>query len=200
MKRKETFGTSGVRVKVRMFAGWNYPKDMTHNADWVKAAYDGGVPMGGDLSAPNGASAPTLLVHALKDPNSGNLYCIAFRSSRFPPRTARARKKSTTSCGAAIASWTQKLEESLPSENTVDIKTATFTNSIGAPELIGQWTDPSFDPQASVTYYARVLEIPTPRWSNRPGREAQPAAKPRCACHSSQQRAWTSPIWYTPTK
>ena len=73
MKRKETFGTSGVRIKVRMFAGWNYPKDITHNGDWVKAAYDGGVPMGGDLPVQAGAAAPTFILHAIKDPNSGNL-------------------------------------------------------------------------------------------------------------------------------
>jgi hypothetical protein len=197
MKRKETFGTSGVRVKVRMFAGWNYPKDMTHNADWVKAAYDGGVPMGGDLSAPNGVSAPTLLVHALKDPNSGNLDRIQII------KISTKNGKSTEKIYDVVWSGDRKLDPKtgrVPAVgNTVDIKTATFTNSIGAPELIGQWTDPSFDPQASVTYYARVLEIPTPRWStywaaklNLPPNPGVPA--------TVQQRAWTSPIWYTPTE
>jgi hypothetical protein len=197
MKRKETFGTSGVRIKVRMFAGWNYPKDMTHNADWVKAAYDGGVPMGGDLSAPTGASGPTLVVHALKDPNSGNLDRIQII------KVSTKNGKSTEKIYDVVWSGDRKLDSKTgkipPVGNTVDVKTATFTNSIGAPELISQWTDPSFDPKASITYYARVLEIPTPRWStywaaklNLPPNPGVPA--------TIQQRAWTSPIWYTPAK
>jgi hypothetical protein len=194
-RRKETFGTSGVRIKARMFAGWNYPKDMTKQADWVKAAYEGGVPMGGDLTPKAGAAAPTLVVHAIKDPESGNLdriqiikistkngkstekvYDVAWSGDRKPdPRTGKV---------PAVG-------------NTVDIKTATYTNNIGATELIGEWTDPAFDPDAYVTYFARVLEIPTPRWStywaaklNLPPNPTVPA--------TVQQRAWTSPIWYTP--
>jgi len=82
--------------------------------------------------------------------------------------------------------------------STVDVKTATFTNTIGAPELVGQWTDEEFDPETSTTYYARVLEIPTPRWSTYWAAKLnlQPNPKEPAAI---QQRAWTSPIWYEPT-
>src|SRR5271169_376155 len=197
MKRKETFGTSGVRIKVRMFAGWNYPKDLIQKADWVKAAYEGGVPMGGDLSSTARRTAPTLIVHALKDPNSGNLDRVQII------KVSTKNGKSTEKVYEVVWSGDRKADPKtgkVPAVgNTVDVKTATFTNSIGAPELVGEWTDPAFDPKASVTYYARVLEIPTPRWStywaaklNLPPNPGVPA--------TVQQRAWTSPVWYTPGK
>lgn len=196
-KRKETFGTSGVRIKVRMFASWNYPQGMTKQADWVKAAYDKGVPMGGDLSAPSGSGKPTLLLHAIKDPQSGNLDRIQII------KITTKNGKSTEKIYDAVWSGDRKPDPKtgkVPAVgNTVDVKTATYSNSIGATELLGEWTDPDFDPQAYVTYYARVLEIPTPRWStywaaklNLPPNPTVPA--------TVQQRAWTSPIWYTPGK
>ena len=163
MKRKETFGTSGGGCQVRMFASWNYPKDMTKNADWVKAAYDGGVPMGSDLPTQGSGSAPTFVVHALKDPNSGNLDRIQII------KISTKNGKSQERIYEVVWSGDRKVNRrrgKIPAVgNTVDVKTATYTNSIGATELIGEWTDPAFDPKASATYYARVLEIPTPRWS-----------------------------------
>jgi hypothetical protein len=194
-KRKETFGTSGTRIKVRMFAGWKYPKDLTKNADWVKSAYADGVPMGGDLSAPAGNGGPTFLLHAVKDPQSGNLDRIQII------KVTTRNGKSTERIYDAVWSGDRKPDAKtgkVPAVgNTVDVKTATYTNNIGATELLGEWTDPDFDPNAYVTYYARVLEIPTPRWStywaaklSLPPNPAVPAV--------DQQRAWTSPVWYTP--
>jgi hypothetical protein len=195
MKRKETFGTSGVRIKIRMFAGWNYPKDITKNTDWVKAAYDGGIPMGGDLHAPSTKTAPMFIVHAMKDPNSGNLDRIQI--IKISTKNGKSTEKIYDVVWGGDRRPDPKTGKVPAVGNTVDVKTATFTNSIGAPELVGEWTDPSFDPQASATYYARVLEIPTPRWStywaaklNLPPNPGVPA--------TVQQRAWTSPIWYTP--
>ena len=196
-KRKETFGTSGTRIKLRMFGGWNYPKDMTKQADWVKAAYAGGVPQGGDLIPHAGAVAPTFVVHAIKDPNSGNLDRVQII------KISTRNGKSTEHIYDVVWSGDRKPDPKTGKVaavgNTVDIKAATYTNSIGATELIGEWTDPSFDPKAYATYYARVLEIPTPRWStywaaklNLPPNPTVPA--------TVQQRAWTSPIWYTPAK
>ena len=195
MKRKETFGTSGVRMKVRFFAGWNYPKDMTQKPDWVKAAYDGGVPMGGDLPARAGAVAPTFAVHAVKDPNSGNLDRIQII------KIATKNGKSVEKVFDVVWSGDRKPDPKtgkVPSVgNTVDVKNASYTNSIGATELIGEWTDLSFDPEAHATYYARVLEIPTPRWSTYWAAKLGLAPNPNVAA-TVQQRAWTSPIWYTP--
>ncbi len=197
MKRKETFGTSGVRVKVRMFAGWDYPKDMTQKADWVKAAYDGGVPMGGDLPAHTGKGGPTFAVHALKDPNSGNLDRIQI--VKIATKNGKSEEKVVDVVWSGDRKADPKTGKVPAVGNTVDVKTATYTNSIGATELVGEWTDPAFDPAASATYYARVLEIPTPRWStywaarlNLPPNPTVPA--------TVQQRAWTSPVWYTPAK
>ena len=196
-QRKETFGTSGVRIKVRLFAGWNYPTDMTKQADWVKAAYEGGVPMGGDLTQKAGAAAPTLVVHAIKDPDGGNLDRIQII------KIATKNGKSKETIYDVVWSGDRKPDPKtgkVPAVgNTVDVKTATYSNSIGASELIGEWTDPSFDPSAPATYYARVLEIPTPRWSTYWAAKLGLPPNPTVPA-TIQQRAWTSPVWYTPAK
>ncbi|HVP49707.1 MAG TPA: DUF3604 domain-containing protein [Candidatus Bathyarchaeia archaeon] len=194
-KRKETFGTSGVRIKVRMFAGWNYPSEMTKNSDWIKMAYDKGVPMGGDLSVPAGSKAPTFVVHAVKDPESGNLDRIQI--IKIVTKNGKSHEEIYDVVWSGDRKSDPKTGKISPVGNTVDVKSATYTNSIGAAELLGEWTDTDFDPNAYATYYARVLEIPTPRWStywaaklNLPPNRSVPA--------TDQQRAWTSPIWYTP--
>jgi hypothetical protein len=195
-KRKETFGTSGTRMKVRMFGGWNYAKDLVKSSDWLKTAYADGVPMGGDLALPPANGAPTFLVHALKDPDGANLDRIQII------KIATKNGKSTEKIFDAVWSGDRKPDAKgkVPAVgNTVDVKAATYTNSIGSAELAGEWTDPEFDATANVTYYARVLEIPTPRWStywaakiNLPPNPAVPT--------TVQHRAWTSPIWYTPAQ
>ena len=196
LKRKECFGTSGTRVKVRMFAGWDYNSDLIKNNDWVKQAYALGVPMGADLPVSSAGNKPKFLVQAVKDPNSGNLDRIQII------KVSTKNGKSTEKIYDAIWSGDRKIDASgklAAIGNTVDTKTATYTNSIGSVELIGYWEDTDFDPQAYVTYYARVIEIPTPRWTtylavkhNVPLSTAVPAF--------IQERAWTSPVWYTPSK
>jgi hypothetical protein len=196
-KRKETFGTSGVRIKVRMFAGWKYPGDLTKNSAWVKTAYSDGVPMGGDLAAPSGKGGPTFLLHAVKDPQSGNLDRIQI--IKITTKNGKSQEKVYDAVWSGDRKPDPKTGKVPAVGNTVDVKTATYTNNIGATELLGEWTDPSFDPDAYATYYARVLEIPTPRWStywaaklNLPPNPTVPAPV--------QERAWTSPVWYTPAK
>jgi uncharacterized protein DUF3604 len=194
LKRKECFATSGPRIKVRMFAGWNYDAQMLKKDDWVKQAYAGGVPMGADLPAGNGK--PKFLLQAIKDPNSGNLDRIQII------KVTTKNGKSTEKIYDVAWSGSRKLDSKgkLPAiGNTVDVKNATFTNTIGSAELIGYWEDADFDPQSYVTYYARVIEIPTPRWStylaakhNLPPSKIVPT--------TIQERAWTSPVWYTPSK
>jgi hypothetical protein len=196
-KRKETFGTSGTRIKVRMFAGWNYPKDMTKQADWVKAAYDGGVPMGGDLTPQARATAPTFVVHAIKDPNSGNLDRVQI--IKISTRNGKSKETVYDVVWSGDRKADPKTGKVPAVGNTVDIKAATYANSIGATELIGEWTDPSFDPKAHATYYARVLEIPTPRWSTYWAAKLNLPPNPNVAA-TVQQRAWTSPVWYTPAE
>ncbi len=195
MKRKETFGTSGVRIKVRMFAGWNYPKDITRDGDWVKTAYDGGVPMGGDLPVQAATTSPTFILHAIKDPNSGNLDRIQI--VKITTKNGKSQEKVFDVLWSDERKVDPKTGKLPAVGNTVDIKNATYTNSIGATELVGQWTDPAFDPKASATYYARVLEIPTPRWSTYWAAKLGVPPNPTVPA-TVQQRAWTSPIWYTP--
>ena len=198
MYRKETFGVSGPHIKVRFFGGWGYNKDILSGKDWVHQSYAGGVPMGADLPplpATTGA-APTFVLWAVKDPTSANLdriqvikgwtqngqsfekiFDVAWSGDRKPePGTGRI---------PAIHS-------------TVDLQTATYTNSVGSTELKTVWSDPEFDASLHAFYYARVLEIPTPRWtliqavkSGFPPADVVPL--------TGQERAWTSPIWYTPS-
>jgi Protein of unknown function (DUF3604) len=196
LKRKECFATSGSRVKVRMFAGWDYISDLIKNNDWVKQAYASGVPMGADLPVSSSGNKPRFLVQAVKDPNSGNLDRIQII------KVSTKNGKSTEKIYDVVWSGDRKKDANgklAAVGNTVDIKTATYTNSIGSAELISYWEDTDFDPQAYVTYYARVLEIPTPRWTtylavkhNMPLSTTVPAF--------IQERAWTSPVWYTPAK
>lgn len=194
MKRKEVFGTSGVRIRVRLFGGWDYKDNILDDKDWVKAGYSHGVPMGADLPAKKGKE-PTFIVWATKDPEDGNLdriqivkgwtrdgqifekvYDIAWSGDRKPdPKTGKV---------PAVG-------------NTVDSKTATYTNTIGAVELKKVWKDPEFDPSLHAFYYVRVLQIPTPRWTTYDAvKEGAPL--PAGIDATVQERAWTSPIWYTP--
>lgn len=196
LKRKETFGTSGVRLKVRMFAGFDYPKDLTKQADWIRTAYGKGVPMGGDLPAPAAGAKPTFLVHAIKDPNSGNLDRIQIVKVWTKNGTSHEMEYNVVWSGDRVPD--AKTGKIPAVGDTVDVKTATYTNSIGTAELAGEWTDPDFDPEASATYYARVLEIPTPRWSTYWAAKLGLPPNPKASA-SVQQRAWTSPIWYAPS-
>lgn len=194
--RKETFGTSGPLIRVRFFGGWGYDEDIVNDSDFVRKAYAGGVPMGGDLPPkPSGAKAPTFAVWALKDPESGNLDRLQIIKGWYDS-TGNGRQK------VYEVAWSDNREmdeqgKVPPVGNTVDVATATYTNSIGDNQLAGVWTDPDFDPSQHAVYYARVIEIPTPRWSTydavKLGIPPHPGAPT-----TLQERAWTSPIWYTP--
>jgi hypothetical protein len=197
MKRKEVYGTSGPLIRLRFFGGWGYPSNLTSDKDFVKKAYAGGVPMGGDLPAmPSSAKAPTFAVWALKDPESGNLDRVQIIKG-FINRWGRTDEKIYNvawSDGRQADAGTGELP---PVGNTVDVKKATYTNDIGDTQLAAVWTDPDFDPKQKAVYYVRVIEIPTPRWStydaarnNLPLSDLVPA--------TIQERAWSSPIWYAP--
>jgi hypothetical protein len=195
MKRKETYGTSGTLIRLRFFGGWDYPKNLVKDQDFVKKAYKGGVPMGGDL--PKIASkAPIFAVWALKDPESGNLDRIQIIKG-FINKWGRTDEKIYDVALSDGRKADPKTGKIAPVGNTVDIKKATYTNDIGDSQLSAVWTDPDFAPRQKAVYYVRVLEIPTPRWST------YDAAKNNLPLASDvpatiQERAWSSPIWYTP--
>jgi len=195
MKRKEAYGTSGPLIRLRFFGGWDYADDLTGDEEFVKKAYDTGVPMGGDLPAmTEGMEAPTFAVQALKDPQSGNLDRIQIIKGWVERGKAKERIYNVAlSDGRTVG----KKGKVAPVGNTVDIGKATYTNDIGDTQLSVVWTDPNFNPKQRAVYYVRVLEIPTPRWSTYDAAKlgVQP---PKGVPATIQERAWSSPIWYTP--
>jgi len=195
LRRRETFATSGSRLKIRFFGGWGFSQDTPNEPCWLAMAYANGVPMGGDLpKRPSHQQSPKFVISVLKDPDGANLdraqivkvwlegdqyrekvFDVVWSDRRIPdPKTNR-----------------------LPAVgNTVDLKNGTYANTIGAVELKGVWVDPEFSANTSAVYYLRVLEIPTPRWSTlyavRTG-----AVLPSNVPGVVQQRGWSSPIWYS---
>ena len=194
MQRKETFAVSGPHIKVRLFGGWEYAAADLSGTDWVKTGYAKGVPMGGDLPPAKG-KAPTFIVWAVKDPTSGNLDRIQIVKGWSKSGQSFEKVFDVVWSGERKPNkWTGVVP---PIGNTVDVETAAYTNTIGAVELKTVWTDPEFDPGVHAFYYARVLEIPTPRWTTIQAKQLG-IAPPDVVAATLQERAWSSPIWYTP--
>ena len=194
MMRKEVYATTGSRMMVRFFGGWEYTADDLSSRSPAFAGYQKGVPMGGDLPARAADAAPSFMVYALRDPIGANLDRIQIVKGWSDDRGNTGEKVyDVVWSGDRSPGSDGKLP---PVGNTVDAARATYSNTIGASELGTVWTDPDFDPDQRAFYYVRVLEIPT-RWSTydafRFGVEI-----PEGAPVSTQERAYTSPIWYTP--
>jgi hypothetical protein len=199
MYRKETFGVSGPHIKVRFFAGWGYNKDVLNAKDWVKQSYAGGVPMGADLPPmPSGGkgTAPRFVIWAVKDPTSANLDRIQVVKGWTQNGQSFEKIFDVVWAGDRKPDkWTGRVPAI---RSTVDLDKATYTNDVGLAELKTAWTDPEFDASLHAFYYARVLEIPTPRWTLIQAVKSG-LPPPNIVPLTGQERAWTSPIWYTPS-
>ena len=193
MMKREVYATTGPRMKVRVFGGWDF-NDADWKANWVKAGYTRGVPMGSDLKP--GKGTPRFLISALKDPMGANLDRVQMVKG-WVDAGGKLHEK------VFDVVWSDPAKRKIangrlaPVGDTVDLKTASYKNTIGAPELRTVWSDPEFDPKVRAFYYLRVLEIPTPRW---PVFDAlrYGAKLPKDTRLKDQERAYTSPIWYNP--
>ena len=195
MQRKEVYATSGPRIVVRLFGGWDFTKDDALSRLPAETGYTRGVPMGGELTTMEAKGAPSFLVAAAKDPYSGNLDRIQIVKGWMDSRgNTQEKVYDVVWSGDRQPDAKGKLP---PVGNTVDVANATWSNSIGDPELITVWEDPDFDPKQPAFYYARVLEIPTPRWTAYEAKRFGVSMDKKVPM-TLQERAYTSPIWYTP--
>lgn len=196
MKRKEVYASTGPRITVRFFGGWDYVAVDAVNPDLARIGYSKGVPMGGDLSnAPKG-EAPRFLIRAVKDPDGANLDRVqVIKGWRDKAGELHEKIYNVALSDGRKPNWRGKVAQV---GSTVDVINASYTNSIGDPELAIVWKDPDFDKDELSFYYLRVLEIPTPRWTAYDakffGIENVPDEVPMV----TQERAYSSPIWYTP--
>jgi len=196
MQRKEVYATSGTRIRVRVFGGWDFGPEDVARPDFAEQGYRRGVPMGGDLwNAPDG-KAPAFVIRALRDPDGANLDRLQVIKGWLDDdgKTHERVYDVAVSDGRQIAA-DGRARESVGS--TVDLATATFSNTIGDAMMAAHWVDPDFDRSQSAFYYVRVLEIPTPRWTTYDAVFFN-IERPDNVPATVQDRAYTSPIWYTP--
>jgi len=195
MERREVYATTGTRMAVRLFGGYEFTEADAKSRNPAVSGYGKGVPMGGDLGVSPEGKAPTFLVAALKDPIGANL-------DRYQIVKGWMDEKGETHEKVYDVVWSGDRKVGADGKvpavgNTVDVANATWSNTIGSPELIAVWTDPEFDPRQSAFYYGRVLEIPTPRWTTYDAKYYG-LPVPTDVPASIQERAYTSPIWYKP--
>ena len=195
MERRETYATTGPRMRVRFFGGWGFEKADALRRDLALVGYTNGVPMGADLPRRESDGAPRFLVYALRDPIGANLDRIQIVKG-WLDADGKPREK------VYDVAWSDGRKPDAngklpPVGDTVDLSIPSWTNTIGASELGGVWTDPDFDPSLRAFYYARVIEIPTPRWTAYDRVKFGLKLSPEIPL-KTQERAYTSPIWYTP--
>ncbi len=195
MKRKETYATTGTRITVRVFAGWDFEEADVQRSDFTRKGYERGVPMGGDLRNAPAGSAPHFVIRALRDPDGANLDRIQVVKGWLDGKGELHERIYDIMCSDDRKIKKRRCEK--PVGNTVDVKKAIYTNNIGDALLMGFWKDPDFDTGQRAFYYVRVLEIPTPNWTTYDA-VFYGMALPEGVPASQQERAYTSPIWYTP--
>ena len=196
--RKEIYATTGTRIRVRLFAGWDFKPGDEQVADFAGLGYTRGVPMGGRLQAAPKGAAPSFIVRALRDPDWANLDRIQVIKG-WVDADGKAKERIydiAVSDGRKIGADGRART---PVGTTVNVAKATFTNTIGAPMLAAHWRDPDFDPNERAFYYVRVLEIPTPRWTTFDAAKFGVKLPTRVPA-TVQDRAYTSSVWYSPGK
>ena len=196
MKRKEVYASTGPRIKVRFFGGWDFKSDEAYRPDLAHIGYEKGVPMGGDLTQAPKGKRPIFLIRAVKDPEGANLDRVqVIKGWRDKAGDLHEKIYNVALSDNRKENWRGKIKTV---GNTVNITDASYTNTIGDPELAIVWTDPDFDKDELAFYYLRVLEIPTPRWTAYDAKYFQLTNIPSEVPMITQERAYTSPVWYTP--
>ena len=196
MRRREVYASTGPRMTVRFFGGWDYALEDAMRPDLARIGYAKGVPMGGDLTEAPREQAPSFLIRAVKDPDGANLDRVQVIKGWRDAEGELHEKVHTV----ALSDGREENAggEVRPVGKTVDLKNTSYTNSIGDPELAVVWTDPDFSKDELAFYYLRVLEIPTPRWTAYDAKFYGLTELPDEIPMVTQERAYTSPIWYTP--
>ena len=196
MKRKEAGSTTGTRLLVRVFAGWDFEPEEVDRPDFAKTGYERGVPMGGDLSKAPKGKAPAFMIRSLRDADGANIDRVQIVKG-WMDESGKTHERNYDVAVSDDRKIGKDGRCKTPVGNTVDVKEASYSNSIGDPMLFAYWKDPDFDAQQSAFYYVRVIEIPTPRWTTY-GAKFFGVELPKDVPASLQDRAYTSPIWYTP--
>ena len=196
MKRKEVYTTTGPRIRLRFFAGWDFTESDAHRPDLAQIGYEGGVPMGGDLTQAPKGKAPRFLIRAVKDPDGANLDRVQVIKGWLDKQGELQEKVYNVALsGQRKVGRHGKVE---PVGSTVDVANARYTNTIGDPELSVVWQDPNFQKDELAFYYVRVLEIPTPRWTAYDAKFFGLKNIPKDVPMQTQERAYSSPVWYSP--
>jgi hypothetical protein len=199
LQRKEVYATTGTRLRVRVFGGWNFEADEVARPDFVAQGYRRGVPMGGDLAGAPDGKAPAFLIRAVRDPDGANLDRVQIIKG-WLDTNGETHERVYDVFDVVVSDGREINAEGRATEavgSTVDIATASYTNTIGDAVLAGHWVDPDFDPAEHAFYYARVMESPTPRWTTFDA-AIFGVKLPDRVPPTIQDRAYTSPIWYTP--
>ncbi len=194
-KRKEVYATTGSRILVRVFGGWDFKADEVERQDFADRGYRGGVPMGGDLTKAPKGKAPSFMIRALRDADNANLDRVQIIKGWLDKSGETHERIYDVACSDGRKIAKRRCDKSVGS--TVDVANASYTNTIGDPLLTAHWVDPAFDPKQRAFYYVRVLEIPKPRWTAYDAKFFK-VKMPEGTKMTVQDRAYTSPIWYTP--
>ncbi len=195
MARKEVYATSGSRIAVRIFGGWDFKADEVERPDFARAGYARGVPMGGDLTKGPEGKAPSFMIRALRDPDNANLDRVQVIKGWLDAAGKTHERIYDVACADGRKIVKRRCEK--PVGSTVNVANASYTNTIGDPFLTAHWVDPDFDPKQRTFYYVRVIEIPKPRWTAYDAKFFN-VKMPKEVPMTVQDRAYTSPIWYTP--
>jgi len=195
MARKEVYATTGSRITARVFGGWDFEADEVERPDFADRGYAGGVPMGGDLTNGPDGKAPSFMIRALRDPDNANLDRVQVIKGWLDKNGKTHERIYDVACSDDRKIVKRRCNK--PVGSTVNVADASYTNTIGDPLLTAYWKDPDFNPKQKAFYYVRVIEIPKPRWTAYDAKFFK-VKMPKEVPMTVQDRAYTSPVWYTP--